>query len=91
MKKPEIQRNRIYYADGRVEPLQMPVQLENLQELVGGWIEAVHLDDGLTLVVNEEGLIHNLPANQALAETYVPGARDGMIFGNAVCLHIEDL
>lgn len=39
--------------------------LKDLQVAVGGYIEIVYLphDNDMILVVNEEGLIHNLPFN----------------------------
>lgn len=37
--------------------------LEDMHKLVGGWIEVVRLHNGLVLVINEEGMIHNLPLN----------------------------
>ena len=38
-------------------------QLDELQEIVGGYIEIVHLSNGQIMVVNEEGLIYDLPYN----------------------------
>ena len=38
--------------------------LDELQELVGGYIENVYLDDGLIMVVNEEGKFSGLPLNK---------------------------
>lgn len=37
--------------------------LKRKQELVGGLIELVHINEGRVLIVNEEGLIHRLPLN----------------------------
>ena len=37
--------------------------LSQLQSLVGGYIEIVRLSHGKVLVVNEEGLLENLPTN----------------------------
>lgn len=39
------------------------VQLEEMQEIVGGYIEIVRLDEKTIMVVNEEGLVYNLPYN----------------------------
>jgi len=39
------------------------LDLKVFQALVGGYIENVFMDDGLALVVNEEGLIRDLPLN----------------------------
>jgi hypothetical protein len=37
--------------------------LESLKSLVGGWIETVRLPDDILMVVNEEGMLHDLPLN----------------------------
>lgn len=38
-------------------------QLEELKEIVGGWIEIVRCPDDWIMVVNEEGQLLNLPYN----------------------------
>ncbi|MGN1156869.1 MAG: DUF3846 domain-containing protein, partial [Agathobacter sp.] len=38
-------------------------ELEEMQKIVGGYIEIVHLNDGRLMIVNEEGLLHGLPVN----------------------------
>lgn len=43
-----------------------PPQYQSIGEVVGGWIEIVRprgLKHGLVMVVNEEGLLRNLPLN----------------------------
>ena len=40
-------------------------KLEELQAVVGGNIETVYLKDGRMMIVNEEGIIRNLPFNGA--------------------------
>ena len=42
-------------------------ELHTLQELVGGYIETVTLATDLVLIVNEEGVIKNLPYNAHVA------------------------
>ena len=37
--------------------------LEQLQDLVGGYVEAIYQSDGTVLLVNEEGKLQNLPIN----------------------------
>ncbi len=50
---------------GRVEDIG--VELKDLQNVVGGYIETVYpFDDDVCLVCNEEGKIHNLPWNRPL-------------------------
>ena len=38
--------------------------LEEMQAIVGGYIEIVYLDNGQIMVVNEEGKINGLPLNE---------------------------
>lgn len=41
-------------------------ELEALQEIVGGYIECLPLDDETTIICNEEGKINGLPLNRPL-------------------------
>jgi hypothetical protein len=60
--------------------------LEDYQRAVGGWIEAVDIPDlGVTMYVNEEGLIRDLPYNRRatfLWQFHVPQARDARLVGD---------
>lgn len=38
-------------------------ELEELQEIVGGFIEIISLHDGRMMVINEEGKLNGLPYN----------------------------
>ena len=38
-------------------------ELAEMQEIVGGYIEVIRLNDGRIIIVNEEGLLHGLPVN----------------------------
>ena len=53
-------------ADPRV--LDIAKGLQPMQDLVGGYIENVTLEDGVGLVCNEEGKLRNLPLNRAVSE-----------------------
>lgn len=57
----------IIKTDGTRQPVQ-PVNgsnftLEEMQTIVGGYIELVELDGNTTMVVNEEGKLEDLPLN----------------------------
>lgn len=52
-----------------------------MQEYVGGWIEVVYLKNDEQLVVNEEGLLKELPYNK-VASSYA----NRTIVGNAILL-----
>jgi|TARA_R110000824_G_scaffold252429_1_gene441207 hypothetical protein len=62
--------------------------LEQLQEAVGGNIEPVRVpeSDYVTMLVNEEGLLHDLPLNQLASMI----ARKGIV-GTVVLIDAEDL
>jgi len=49
------------------------IKYEDLKEAVGGWIEAVSLDNGVTLWVNEEGKLIGLKNNFALGNMSIEG------------------
>jgi len=66
----------LYKVDGSFEPLVLTpkTRLKTLQKLVGGYIEIIHIINlvdslkgnelaGKDLVINEEGLILDLPIN----------------------------
>lgn len=57
-----------------------------LQNAVGGWVQAIDLNDNLTLWVNEEGKLDGLPHNP-LAQNFFDlrfGTGADIIVGNAV-------
>lgn len=64
-----------------VEPGYLPYEkeingLEEMQAVVGGWIEAIYpYEEEVAIVCNEEGLINGLPFNRR-----VPGGYGG-VFG----------
>ena len=57
----------VYYHNGDFQETQpkngSTFELEELQEIVGGYIEIIRLNDGRIIIVNEEGLNLNLPVN----------------------------
>ena len=65
---------QIIYADGRVTPFKpkngTDFSLEELQNVVGGYIEILDLRNGQIIVVNEEGKLKGLPVNQIATEAY---------------------
>lgn len=44
--------------------------LSEMQRIVGGFIEIVTLKDGQLMVVNEEGMLLEMPYNQKASELY---------------------
>lgn len=62
-----------------VKPQQLPYEeiiensLENLQEIVGGYIEAVSQERRCILICNEEGKIKQLPPNRVVGWDIIAG------------------
>lgn len=70
--------------------------LENLQKTVGGYIETVTLDNGVVLIVNEEGRLRNMPYNFTLRFLHYFNPTDAvevrphqMIFGTVIACGVE--
>lgn len=74
------------YADGRVEDVEEEMNLEQMQEFVGGYITYVpSTERHRSLVVNEEGEMKNLPINQNATMVVSPRFLIGKgILGNAL-------
>ena len=47
--------------------------LENLQKIVGGYVETVYLTDDVVVLCNEDGLLQNLPFNMKLHDQELVG------------------
>lgn len=65
---------RIYRTNGAVEETApkngKDFSYEELREIVGGYIEILHLEDGRLMVVNEEGKLYHLPVNMQATHLY---------------------
>ena len=63
----EIKSAKIIYTDKEAEDYTpkngKTFELEEMQEIVGGYIEIIRLNDGRIIIVNEEGLLQGLPVN----------------------------
>ena len=76
----------LFYPDGMTGIMNIKLSLEQMGQLVGGWITTApcNVEDHV-LIVNEEGLLHNLPVNPAASEVA------GMpIVGVAIMIHKDD-
>lgn len=62
----------------RPEEMEIDGSLRAMQDIVGGFIQPIYLDDSVALVCNDEGKLMNLPANRGLRN------RDGQIY-DIVC------
>ena len=76
-------------TDGTTETLQPPNginwNLEELQTLVGGYIEVTSTIDGKYLVLDEEGKLKHKPLNRAATMIYKHGRRDPIV-GDAIVI-----
>jgi hypothetical protein len=65
---------KIYKADGSIIDVKpnngTDFSLEELQEIVGGFIEIVSLMDNEIMVINEEGKLIDLPFNETATQMY---------------------
>lgn len=61
--------------------------LDDWQNAVEGYVEAIHLRNGDTMLVNEEGMLLNLPLNE-YASSYADNTH--VIFGRALILSPEE-
>ncbi len=59
--------------------------LKQMQELVGGYVEFVYLNDKV-LIVNEEGLLNKLPLNVEAS-----GLCGGPIVGDVILCNINEI
>lgn len=54
---------RLIKSSGEILPNVDISSLKKMQDLVQGYIEIVYMKNGRLLIVNEEGLLMNLPPN----------------------------
>jgi hypothetical protein len=76
----------LYQTDGRVSEIQphgAVWSLEELQSIVGGYIEVVRTVDGRWMVIDEEGKLKGKELNIPATRLYIHGRRD-VIVGAAV-------
>ncbi len=76
----------VFRTDGTKEELDHRPSLKEAQEIVGGYIEFVSVGNGVTLVVNEEGLMKHKPLNKTATDLYRRGVHNGIIVGNVIAL-----
>jgi len=80
----------LFLADGGIKEIifeGLHVTLEEMQKCVGGYVEFVYLEDDLVLVVNEEGLINNLPHNEIATKILLSlGGKANYIVGDTLLI-----
>lgn len=93
MKKDEIY-GVVLYADGKkdiVRPANgTDFSLEEMQEIVGGYIEVVYMPNDWIMIVNEEGKLYNMPINEKATYMFQNAyPTDDVIVGNALICKSE--
>lgn len=73
------------------DPEMIEDELEVYQKFVDGYIECVRINKRLVLVVNDEGLIRELPENIIASCLYwsITGKPATSIFGNAILCGVD--
>ena len=79
----------IYKTNGEVKEISPKngtyYTLKELQEIVGGYIEIIHLTNNKIMVINDEGKLINLPYNKNATILYKPSFNtDDFIIGDAL-------
>ncbi len=69
----------IVEPERRPEIREIDDSLKAMQDIVGGLIQSIYLDDSVALVCNDEGKLMNLPANRGLRDEN--GQMYDIIFG----------
>ena len=72
----------------KTDGTRQPVQLEEMQAIVGGYIELVELDGSTTMVVNEEGKLIPLSLNleaSRIFRAHHPASKDFIVGDVLVC------
>jgi hypothetical protein len=75
-------------VDGTIEIKTIDGDCKSLQTEVGGWIELVRLDGGISMYINEEGKLEGLPVNVVATMIALQSglAPDDYIVGDVVFL-----
>lgn len=86
----------IYRTNGYIETVEpkdgYDFRLEELQKIVGGFIEIIRIDDVRTMVVNEEGKLNGSELNPQATKIYrsAIGGYD-VIVGDALLCYSEQV
>lgn len=88
---------QILYANGEVRNVEPrkgnTFSLEELQKIVGGFIELVRLNALQYMVVNDEGLIRNLPYNALATEAFNLAfqPKKGLVVGDVLICDVNQI
>lgn len=69
-------------SDGQSEIVSFEsefVSLQEMQNIVNGYIEFVYLPNNMIMVVNEEGKMNNLPLNVNATKMFAPIMNDSIV------------
>lgn len=86
---------KLYKTDGTIYTVNpsngSDFTLEELQEMVGGYIEILNLHNDNIIVVNEEGKLERLPLNEAATKIIRLSGYADYIVGNALICTSEEV
>lgn len=86
---------KLYRYDGIIEDVTpksgSDFTLEEMQAMVGGYIETLSLTDGKWIVVNEEGKLNNLPLNFNATKIIRDNGYNDYIVGNALICNNNEI
>lgn len=89
---------KVYKTDGSIVDIEpkngTDFKLEELHDIVGGYIELVRLNNKEYMVVNEEGKLYNLPFNAMATSLYhkeIPQAKDDYIVGDVLVCYQDEI
>lgn len=55
------------------EPIVLPKSVQTFQELVGGYVEPIHLGEGVYMLCNEDGKLLGLEPNFSIGQELIVG------------------
>jgi hypothetical protein len=87
---------KLYKTDGTIDEVQpankTDWKLEELQKIVGGYIEVLTLDKRLIMIINEEGKLSGLESNPSATKIWQDlYETDDYIAGDALVCKSEEL
>lgn len=87
---------KIYKANGEVLDIEpkngTDFQLEELQAIVGGFIQIIEINDTEIMVMNEEGKLETLPLNEKATAIYQSEVYAGdIIVGDVLICKTEEV
>ena len=85
----------IIYANGLVQEInpenKRNFSLEELQRIVHGYIESIHLPKNRLMIINEEGKLKGLPVNILATREILSHGYNDVIVGNVLICNSDEV